>query len=201
MRQLPPLLLFVSLLMVTAMITSFGLLEASLGANVRLVYLHGAWVWTALVGLAAAASLVGLLLRRPAFQNGSVAPGQAVAFSWVTYLPLNLWTMRASWNGLTLGEPRWRVSLSFAVIAVLLQLAILAFNRLEWARAVNTAFFIILAWTLSPTEQVMHPPSPIAASGSVAMRGFFLGLLALCLLAGWLLSRMMVTRPLRRLAD
>jgi hypothetical protein len=196
-------LLFVSLLMVTAMLTSFGLLEASLGASVRLVYLHGAWLWTALVGLAAAAAagLVGLLLCRPAFQNGPVAPGQAVAFSWVTYLPLHLWTMRASWNGLTLGEPRWRVSLSSAVIAVLLQLAILAFNRLEWASAVNTAFFIILAWTLSPTEQVMHPPSPIAASGSVAMRGFFLGLLALCLLAGWLLSRMMVTRPLRRPAD
>ena len=172
MRRLPPLLLFVSLLMVIAILTSFGPGQASLGSNVHLVYLHGAWVWTALVSFAAAAAagMVGLLLRRPAFQNWSLALGQARAFFWVTYLPLSLWTMQANRNGILLDEPRWRVGLSFAVIAVLLQLAILAFNRLEWASAVNTAFLIILAWTLSQTEQVMHPPSPIAASGSVAIR-------------------------------
>ena len=53
-----------------ALLASFGPAEKSLGSNVRLVYLHGAWVWAALISLAAAAGsgLMGLLTRHYAWQ-------------------------------------------------------------------------------------------------------------------------------------
>ncbi len=50
-------LLFLALLVATALVTFYGPTERTLGANLRLVVLHGAWVWAgkaafALAGLA-----------------------------------------------------------------------------------------------------------------------------------------------------
>ena len=49
-----------------AVVTLLGPAERSLGSQVRVVYLHGAWVWTALAAFVAAGviGLVGLLTRR-----------------------------------------------------------------------------------------------------------------------------------------
>jgi hypothetical protein len=203
MRRIPPLALFAILIVLIAVLSALGPREASLGANVRLVYLHGAWVWTALVAFAAAAAagLVGLALRRHSMQDWSIALGQAGTFFWVTYLPLSLWTMQTNWNGLFLDEPRWRVGVNFAVIAVLLQAAILILQRPGWGSGVSLAFFAALAWSVAGADQVMHPPSPIAASGSLSIRAFFLGLLVVCLLACWLLTRSMLGHWIRRRAD
>ncbi len=195
LRRTSPLLLFVLLLIVVAGLMELGPPERTLGVNVRVVYLHGAWVWTALLGFAASA-LAGLigLWRRGRWPQRSVAIGQAAAFFWVTYLPLSLWAMQTNWNGLFLQEPRWRVGLDFAIIALLLQGAILLFDRPRLAGALNAGFFAALAWTLSRTEQVMHPPSPIASSGSSSIRGFFALLVLACLLAAWQLVRWLEAR-------
>jgi len=200
MKRISPLLAFVVLVALIGLVSLFGPREASLGASVRLVYLHGAWVWTALAGFAAAglAGLTGLLARRPRLHDWSVALGQAGTFFWVTYLPLSLWTMQATWNGLFLEEPRWRIGLNLAVAAVLLQLAILALGRPAWGSAINAPFAAVVFWSVGTAEQVMHPPSPIAASGSLAIRSFFLALLVTSLLACWLLARWMLSRWLMR---
>jgi len=174
-----------------AVISLFGPAERSLGSNVRLVYLHGAWVWTALIGLAAAAAagLAGLLLRRETLQRWSMALGQAGMFFWISYLPLSLWTMQANWNGLYLAEPRFKVGLDFAVIGLLLQIAILVLRDPRLASALNLAFVIALGWSISGAQQVMHPDSPIFSSDSVSIRVFFLLLLLASVLSGALLAR------------
>ncbi len=200
MSRISPLLAFLILVGFIGLLSALGPREATLGASVRLVYLHGAWVWTALVGLGAAglAGVGGLLLRRPQLHDWSVALGQAGTFFWVTYLPLSLWTMQAAWNGLFLDEPRWRIGVNLAVAAVLLQLAILALGRPAWGSAINALFAAVVFWSVGTAEQVMHPPSPIATSGSLAIRSFFLALLTVSLLACWLLARWMLGRWLRR---
>jgi len=113
---------------------------------------------------------------------------------WVTYLPLSLLAMQASWKGLFLEEPRWRIGVDFAVIGVVLQAAILAIPRPAWASAINLGFLAALAWSLAGARQVIHPPSPVFSSESVAIRAFFTGLLILCLLAGWQLTRRLRAR-------
>ncbi|MGA9532027.1 MAG: hypothetical protein WBR18_04875 [Anaerolineales bacterium] len=185
------LLLFLLLLVVIAVVTSFGPPEQSLGRSVRVVYLHGAWVWTALLAFAAAAisGAVGWLTRSKSWLAESAALGRTGTVFWVTYLPLSLWAMQANWNGLFLQEPRWRVALDFAVLAVAVQLAAILFERPRWTAAMNVAYMVILSWSLATTQQVMHPSSPIFQSGSNVIRLYFVGLLALCLMAGWFLSR------------
>src|SRR4030042_628170 len=104
MPRFSPLLAFLILVGLIALLSLFGPREASLGANVRLVYLHGAWVWTALVGFGAAAlaGLVGLLFRRPRLQAWAGALGQAGPVFLVAFLPLRPWTVAATREGLFL---------------------------------------------------------------------------------------------------
>ena len=66
-RQLfSPLGLFVVNIFLIGLVTALAPLERTLGANIRLVYFHGAWVWTGMAafGAAALAGLGGLILRR-----------------------------------------------------------------------------------------------------------------------------------------
>lgn len=56
MRKIPSLTLFLLAIIVIAIVSFFGPAERSLGTNVRLVYIHGAWVWTALIAFSAAAA-------------------------------------------------------------------------------------------------------------------------------------------------
>lgn len=191
LRRVHPLIAFALFVVAALVLAALGPREKSLGANVRLVYLHGAWVWTALIGfgLAAAAGLVGILARRPAWQRTSVALGQAAALFWVTYLPMSLLVMQANWNGLFLEEPRFRIGLNFAIVAALLQAGILIQRRPDWASALNLLFLAGLAFSLSSAREIMHPSSPIAQSGRVLLQAYFLLLTLTCLAAGWQLTR------------
>ncbi len=189
MRRIKPLSLFLLTLIFIAIASFFGPAERSLGTNVRLVYIHGAWVWTALIafGAAAMAGLMGWLLSSQSLHTWSRALGQAGLFFWITYLPLSLWTMQANWNGLYLTEPRFRFAIDFAVIGILLQLAILILKKPRYTSLINMGYFAALWFSLARTEQVMHPPSPILSSNSLEIQFFFFALLGLCVFAlGWL---------------
>ncbi len=201
MDKIPSLKLFLFAIIVIAVASLFGPAERSLGTNVRLVYIHGAWVWTALIafGAAAVVGLIGWLFSRDSLHTWSGAYGQAGLFFWITYLPLSLWTMQANWNGLYLNEPRFRFAIDFAVIGILLQLANLILRKPRTTSLINMGYFTALWFTLARTEQVMHPPSPILSSNSLEIRFFFFTLLGLCVFALWWLSHWLHQHVLERL--
>ena len=184
-------MLLIGLLVLIALLVAFGPPERVLGVHVRVVYLHGAWVWTALAGFAAAATTgaAGLVLRRTSLQSWSVSLGRAATFFWVTYLPISLIAMQSNWNGLFLAEPRWRIGLDFAVAGVLLQVGLAVVARSAWASGMNVAYLLALAWSLASAQQVMHPSSPVFSSPSSMIQAYFVVLLVLCLLAGWQATR------------
>ncbi len=200
MCKIPSLRLFLLTLIVIGTVSFFGPTERSLGTNVRLVYIHGAWVWTALIafGAAAVTGLMGWLFSRPSLHSWSSALGRAGIFFWITYLPLSLWTMQANWNGLYLAEPRFRFAIDFALIGILLQLAILILRKPRITSLINIGYFAALWFTLAHTEQVMHPPSPILSSNSLEIQLFFFTLLGLCVFALWWLSHWLRQRELER---
>jgi len=200
MRKTPSLRIFLLTIIVITIASFFGPAERSLGSNVRLVYLHGAWVWTALIafGAAAAVGLSGWLFSRPALHTWSGVLGQAGLFFWITYLPLSLWTMQANWNGLYLTEPRFRFAIDFAVIGILLQIAGLIWRKPRYTSLINMGYFAALWFTLARTEQVMHPPSPILSSNSLEIQLFFFALLGLCVFALWGLSHWLRQRVSER---
>ena len=188
----PPLIYFSITIIVIALLTLFGPEEKSLGANVRIVYLHGAWVLAAEVAFIAAAlaGLLGLVLRKEIFHAWSAALGRTGIVFWLTYLPLSLFAMQANWNGLFLAEPRFRIAMIFAVTGVLLQLGLLLFN-ISWLTSfANILYIITLRVVFATAQNVMHPPpSPIFNSGLWNIILFFVGLNILAWVAGYFLTR------------
>jgi hypothetical protein len=186
-----PLIYFSITVIVIALLTLFGPEEKSLGSNVRIVYLHGAWVMAAEVAFIAAAlaGLLGLVLRRDIFHAWSAALGRTGIIFWLTYLPLSLIAMQANWNGLFLAEPRFRLAIIFAVTGVLLQVGLWLFN-ISWLTSfANIVYIITLRVVFATAQNVMHPPpSPIFSSGLWNVIAFFVGLNILAWVAGYFLT-------------
>lgn len=187
-----PLSLFLISVILIGLLALFGPEEQTLGANVRVVYLHGAWVLAAELAFLAAglAGLLALVTKRGLLHNWSAALGRTGIFFWVTYLPLSLWAMQTNWNGLFLAEPRFRLALIFAVTGVLLQVGLWLINT-DWITSLaNVIYIVALRVVFAGAENVMHPPpSPIFNSGNYAIIGFFLALISLSLLAAYFLTR------------
>jgi hypothetical protein len=186
-----PLVLSVLLLLVVALFTTLGPAEKSLGTNVRVVYLHGAWVWVALLSFYAAAlvGLIGWIIRREKLHYWSRALGRTGLFFWITYLPLSMWAMQTNWNGLFLAEPRWRLAVVFAIGGLVLQVGLSLLENPAWASAANILYAVLLWLALQSTEQVMHPSSPVLSSGAWRIQLFFGGLVLLTLLVAWQVAR------------
>jgi len=190
------LLYFLITVVGIALLTLFGPEEKSLGSNVRIVYLHGAWVLTAEVAFIAAAlaGLLGLILHRDIFHSWSAALGRTGLVFWLTYLPLSLIAMQTNWNGLFLAEPRFQLAIIFAVTGVLLQLGLWLFNISWLTSTANILYIIVLRVVFASAKNVMHPPpSPIFNSGLWNIIIFFILLNTLAWVAGFFLSRFFLT--------
>ena len=153
--------------------------ERVLGGNLRLVVVHGAWVWTGKLafGLAALSGLAFLVLRSPQWASASLTLGRTGLLYWLTYLPMSLLMMQLNWGGLFLDEPRWRIPFAFGVAAVLLQAALALINQPNLTAAGNLIFGAALWWRLGGTENVLHPDAPIFTSDAVRIQLFFILLL------------------------
>jgi len=182
------LLLFTALMI--SLVTAFAPLEKTLGTQARIVYLHGAWVWVALLCFlgAAACGLAALLTRREALHRWSRALGRTALFFWLTFLPMSLYVMQANWNGLFLEEPRFRIPLNFAIVGVLMQVG-LSFFPLSWTSIANILYGIALFTGMQGVQSVLHPTSPVLTSGVRDIQLFFGALLILLAAAAWQISR------------
>jgi hypothetical protein len=192
-----PFFWFVLALLTTAVLTAIGPEELSLGANVQIVYLHAAWVLTAeaALGLSAATGVLGILTHRQRLHHWSAALGRTGLFFWVAYLPLSIWAMQSNWNGLFLGEPRFRIAVIFAVAGVLLQVGLLLWARPVLTSLFNLLFFVTLRISLSQAAYVMHPPpSPIFSSGILSLQLFFITIIFLAMVAAWFMTRWWLSR-------
>jgi len=195
-KRFSPLILFFGTVLIIAVLATFGPEEQSLGSNVKIVYLHGAWVLAAELAFAAAAlvGLLALVLRRERLHHWSAALGRTGIVFWLTYLPLSLWAMQANWNGLFLAEPRFRLALIFAVTGTLLQIGLWLIH-MDWLTSLaNLIFFVTLRVVFSTASNVMHPPpSPIVNSGLWNIILFFVALNLLAWLAAYFLTRVFLS--------
>ncbi len=176
------------------LLASLGPAEKSLGTNVRVVYLHGAWVWTALAAmvLAGLTGLLGLVRRWRFLTAWSLALGRTGLFFWLTYLPLSLWAMQANWNGLFLAEPRWSLALAFALGGIALQVGLALLSNPLVIGLVNSSYIVALLFLLGGSENVMHPRSPILDSRAMLIQLFFGALTVLTLALGLQISLALV---------
>ena len=182
---------FIITCLAIVILTNFGPAEHSLGIHIRIVYLHGAWVWVSLAALILAGAFggAGLITQRENLHRWSQAFGRTGVIFWVTYLPLSLWAMQSNWNGLFLAEPRWKLALIFAVTGILLQVGLSLADKPNLTSAMNLGYLITLIVAIQQTENVMHPASPILNSEAWRIQVFFFGLVLLVLLAAWQIAR------------
>lgn len=189
-------LFWLALTVLAAVIAALlGPTERTLGENLRLVLLHGSMVWTGKLVFAGAglAGLAGLLSRRSAWHNISLALGRSGLVFWLLYLPMSLVVQMQNWGGIFWDEPRWRIPFTFGVVALLLQLGLWIMKQPLISSTANLVFAALLWWQLGGITNVLHPDSPVFGSNSSAIPIFFLILLALCLLiaaqTAWLFYR------------
>jgi hypothetical protein len=182
---------FLLTLLAIGIFAALGPAEKTLGANVRVVYLHGAWVWAALAGFLAAALVgaVGLVRQNKRLNLWSRALGRTGLLFWITYLPISMWAMQTNWNGLFLAEPRFRLAVVFAIAGLLIQIGVSIAEEPAWASAANIGYALALFLSLRAAQNVMHPPSPILNSNASGIQFFYFGLVLLTLLLAWQVAR------------
>ena len=202
-RLFSPAGLFAINLFLIALVVAFAPLERTLGANIRLVYFHGAWVWVGKVafGAAALAGLGGLILRhwkKPSWAwrlpTWALALGRTGLFFWATYLPMSLLVMQLNWGGLFLDEPRFQVPLTFGVVGLLLHAGFFLLDQPDLVCLGSLAYGVALWAALGSVNNILHPDSPILTSDSLRIQLFFGALLVLSLLVGWQIATWLVRK-------
>ena len=196
--------LFILNALLIALVTAFAPIEKTLGANIRLVYFHGAWVCAGKLAFAAAAltGLGGLVLRRrdhPAWASRlpawTLAFGRTGLFFWATYLPMSLLVMQINWGGLFLDEPRFRTPLTFGIVALLLHACFYFIDHQPYLVCLGSLGFGIALWVaLGGISNILHPDSPILTSDSLIIQLFFGALLVLSIWMGWQIARWLYNR-------
>lgn len=165
-----------------AVATILGPTERLLGTALRLVLLHGAWVWVgkAAYALAGLAGLVFWLTRRSVWAERSTTLGWTALFIWSTYLPMSLYLQISIWGGVFWEEPRWRVPLMLWGVSLVFQVAGWLMRDLRVLTFLNTAFAVLLWWQLGATETILHPQSPVFGGEAVRIQAHFVLLVLLC---------------------
>ena len=180
-RILPVLALGLLLLLVLWLVLAPA--EARLGQVVKLIYVHGALVWTGLLtfSLAGLLGLAALLLRyvagrsAAAWYRGSRAAGLGALLVWAVYALSAMIVTGLTWGQwIAWGEPRVRATAMILLAAVAAAVVVRLVDEPEFTALVNVALGIAPWLVVSRVEAIRHPVDPIGGSGSAAIQGFYL---------------------------
>lgn len=186
-RALP--LLAVVLLALLALWVVLAPSESRLGNVVKLVFVHGALVWSGLLTftLAGALGLIALMARHivgsiapaarkqaPVFYRGAESASLAALIVWVAYVVSSMavtglaWGQVVAWN-----EPRVRVTgLILLAALVLFVVARLVANR-DFGAVVSVVMGIVPWVVVKQAGVIRHPVDPIGGSESAAIQTFY----------------------------
>lgn len=159
--------------------------ERSLGAGIKVVYVHVALVWTGLTGLALT-GLLGLALvisgdRRLA--NLAQTTGWVACAFFAAGLAMSIVAAKVNWGGMFWQEPRTAASLRALALGVLV---LGAAGWLGGGRRQGLLYLLpagLVVWSFPGTRLVLHPQSAIWSSPSVGIRFTFLAMFVVFSLA------------------
>ena len=180
------------LLVLIAGVTSLGPAEKTLGAAARIIYLHGALVWVAIIvfGVAALLGAAGLLAQRQRLHNWSRITGQVALIFWGGYLPFSMWSARAAWGQVFLADPSFQRAFRILAVTLIVQVIVWLWPRPAWISSLlNLIPFTVLVLELYRTQQFMHPDSPIRNAESPLIQIYFYFLSTLCALLAIAIGR------------
>jgi hypothetical protein len=150
--------------------------ETRLGSLVKLVYVHGALVWSGLLTFSVAGllGLAALLVRRPIWYRGTHSAGLAALIVWCVYVISAMAVTELTWGQLVAwNEPRVRATGLILVTAVLLFLVTRMVKQEDFTALVNLIMGIVPWVVVRQADVIRHPVDPIGGSGSLAIQGYY----------------------------
>ena len=157
--------------------------DVTLRGTSKVVYIHGALVWTSMLTLTAAggvglAALATMLLKRDnAMHAWALALGRTGLIFWIAYIPVSMLASRMAWNAVFLAEPRYTTAFRVLAVAIIVQVIVFLFNRPAISSGLHVVQAVVLWAMLLTTPSVLHPDNPILRS--VPSIQFFFGLMIL----------------------
>jgi hypothetical protein len=165
--------------------------EQTLGQTVKLVYLHGALVRTAILlfTVSLPVNLVALLGRQGMWSAWGTALVQTALAIWVLHALFSMVTTYAAWGVfIAWFEPRTRFTFALAAMGLIVVTTTLIVDDARFS-AFALCLLAGLTLVLAPRLGVVqHPLDPIGSSPSSAIRTFYTAIQIVCLAMGGLLA-------------
>jgi len=165
--------------------------EQTLGQTVKLVYLHGALVRTAmaLFALSLPVNLAALISKGSGWPSWGKALTWTAILVWLAHTLMSMVTTYAAWGVfIAWFEPRTRFTFALAGAALAIVVGVRLVNSPRFSAL---AFALLAGLTLGLAPRlgvVQHPLNPIGTSPSGAIRGFYAAILLVSLAMGGLLA-------------
>jgi hypothetical protein len=157
--------------------------DVTLAGTSKVVYIHGALVWTSMLTLTAAgvlglAALAAMFIKRVNMLHAwTLALGRTGLLFWAAYIPVSMLASRMAWNAVFLAEPRYTTAFRVLAVGIIVQVIILLVNRPVVSSTLHVAQAAILWVLLLTTPSILHPNNPILRSTPSIQ--FFFGLIVL----------------------
>jgi hypothetical protein len=166
---------------IAALILALMPAERSIGAVIKIVYLHGALSRVGMAGflLAGLTAAVYLTQRQPSASRWSWAFALTGWTFWVGHFVVSMPATRLTWGPwVAWGEPRVTTTLQLAALG----LAVLVISRVLGSKRFMAGANMVLAgatiFVATSTGTLRHPLDPIGSSPSAVLRTYYLVLLA-----------------------
>jgi hypothetical protein len=184
------LLFFLGLLGVLAILLWLSPAEQTLGQSIKLVYLHGALVRTALLLLAISlpVNLIALFSGKANWFGWGRAITLAAIIIWLAHTLVSMITTYATWGVfIAWFEPRTRFTFNLAFVGVIVLAASRLVDSRVFSAMVNVLLAAIALFLLPGLGFVQHPLDPIGQSTSGTIQFFYAAILGISLMMGGLL--------------
>lgn len=182
-RALPLLAIVLLILLVIWVVLAPA--ESRLGNLIKLVFVHGALVWSGLLAftIAGALGLVSLALdcraaaarsMAPVWYRGTESAGVAALLVWVAYVISSMAVTELAWGtAIAWNEPRVRATGSILLAALALFIvARLVANR-RFTAVVSVLMGIVPWFVVRQAGVIRHPVDPIGGSESASIQTFY----------------------------
>jgi hypothetical protein len=167
--------------------------DATLRGSSPVVYLHGALVWTSILAITASGVIgfAAIVWDNETLHAWSGALARTGLIFWAIYLPFSMWASKITWNGIPLGDPRFRTAFQVLVLAGAFQIAAALWGpRSRLSSALNAVLAVVLWVLMLTTQDIMHPQNPMRTSATT-IQFFFALLVGGCGLAALQVARWM----------
>ncbi len=146
--------------------------EQTLGNLVKLIYFHGAVVYTAFFSFMIAGILGALYLIKasPLTYRWLIAFQKTAFLFWVVYFMSSIILTYLAWGGVGWMEPRFQLAIRILVVISIVFLVTIWVERPKIIALLNLALFLTVFILTSRVGRIFHPSNPIGRSSSSSMK-------------------------------